>query len=393
MVALLLQLNLPRVAQSVVTLRQAGDLAAYLPDHISCRALEKKGRSRSAFISLARLSRGCRTLIHARNTCCWADATLATMLNPNVKLVLGFHGLDTQGALPRRHRWISRMANYLGARFVSVSQAGSDLLQREAGIPNERIDVIHTGIDRKKFSMASQGQRNKAKMQLGLTTDSLTIGSVGSLAPIKNHELLLRAFAKLLKTQGQKTELVLMGDGPCREPLVALAKHLGIDTHVTWLGQCQDVASNLAALDVYVCSSHSEGISNAMLEAMASGLPVVTTDVGDHGLILRDGIDGIVLKKAGVYAMATGLANLAASRALRKTMGYSARERTAGYDVNRMVANYETFYSRCLFPGGVTIVTKSSSALSHSASPYPISQAANGEAYAGTSGNDEQSYL
>ncbi len=392
-VSLLTRMNLPHVRHKVVTLRQAGSLVTFLPDHISCRALGKRGRSRSAFIPLAKLSRSQRTLIHARNTCCWADATLAAMLNPRVTLVLGFHGLETQRSLTTRHRWIARMAHYLGGRFVSVSESGSALLHREAGIPFDRIDVIHTGIDRKKFTVASRDQRENARSKLGLAPDTLAIGCIGSLTPVKNHEQLFRGFTKFLQTPGQKANLVLMGDGPCRSSLSNLTKHLGIESHVTWLGQCQEIASQLGAMDEYVCCSHSEGISNAMLEAMACGLPVITNDVGDHGLILRDGIDGLVLGEASVDAMASALVRLAGSCNVRKAMGISARERTVEFDVSRMVSRYESFYGRCLFPSGTTMITKSSKAIIPTRGSFALTEGADGASYVGTSGNDEQSLM
>ncbi len=389
-VTLLSRLHMPLVSQRVITLRNAGRLVASLPDHISCRALGKTGRSRSAFISLARLTHCSHTLIHARNTCCWTDATLAAILKPDVTLVLGFHGLEIQGLLPMRHRWIARLAHYIGGRFISVSESGRAMLHHQAGIPHERIEVIHTGIDRKKFTHPHVELRHKARIRLGITADTIAIGCVGSLTAIKNHEQLLRAFAAC-RHSGREAVLVLIGEGQHRTKLHRLADQLGVEKHVRLLGQCPEVAPLLTALDIYVCCSHSEGISNAMLEAMACGLPIITNDVGDHRLVVRHAVDGMVLDEATVDSLVVALIKLADSHALRGVMGASACERVKRFDVSRMVAEYEAYYHKCLFPSGATVVTKSSHAPILSGGPFVHPNATRDVHHAVTSGNDRES--
>ena len=132
----------------VVTLRGAGPLAARLPDHVSCRPIGATGRSRTICLKLARIAREWKaSVIHARNTGCWYDATVAGWLTPGARLVLGFHGLETGPTFSGRQRRLARLGLYAGARFVSVSEAGKRQLTAEAAIPPERVDVLINGID------------------------------------------------------------------------------------------------------------------------------------------------------------------------------------------------------------------------------------------------------
>ena len=100
----------------------------------------------------------------------------------------------------------------------------------------------------------------------------------------------------------------------------------------------------LAAMDLYVCCSSSEGMSNALLEAMASGLPAVVTDVGDNARILRDGIEGRIVEPISMTALAEALSSLAMAPARRRELGAAARVRAAEYDFGHTVAAYETYY-------------------------------------------------
>jgi len=148
LVALLRASDPARFRHVVVTLREAGSLSTRLPDHVACRAIAARGRSWSSGLALARTTRDCRAaVIHARNTGCWFDATVAGLLTPRCRLVLGFHGLKTDRALGRRQRRCARCAALLGARFVSVSEAGRRQLCDQAGIRADRIEVLRNGVN------------------------------------------------------------------------------------------------------------------------------------------------------------------------------------------------------------------------------------------------------
>jgi glycosyltransferase involved in cell wall biosynthesis len=177
--------------------------------------------------------------------------------------------------------------------------------------------------------------------EAGAGRDELLFGFLGALRPEKNLELLLRGFAL---ANIANARLALIGDGPCRPGLERLAAELGIGGRVIFAGRADQPALALPALDVFAMSSSTEQMSNAMLEAMATGLPVVTTNVGDSRELL--GKEGGVVTPAGdLGGYASALRAMAESAPLRRQAGAANRRRAvAEYSNERMVRAYEALY-------------------------------------------------
>ncbi|MCH7632961.1 MAG: glycosyltransferase, partial [Planctomycetes bacterium] len=147
MVALLNALDRGDALHLVVTLREAGALAAELRDDVACYAMRAKGRSWLTGPKLARVARTFgATVIHARGVGCWADALVARLLNPQVRLVLGFHGFEAGRRFSTWHRCIARCALAADATFASVSSAGVRQLIEQLGVPGERIRLLANGV-------------------------------------------------------------------------------------------------------------------------------------------------------------------------------------------------------------------------------------------------------
>lgn len=344
--ALLQEFDHDQMRHVVVTLRAAGRLTRNLPDRVSCVPLGLLGRSPLAGLRLGRVVRTQRAaIIHARNTGCWADAVIARLCQPRVKLVLGFHGLEHDGPMSDRELSRARWARRFGARFTTVSHAGSRLLQHQAHIDFSRITVLETGIDLERFVPAVRWAPSAVRKELGITSSTFVVGAVGSLSPVKDQATLLQAFAQAFD-HTQDTALILLGDGPMRSKLHEQAQALGIASHVSFLGNRDDVPDVLAALDVFVCSSESEGLSNSMLEAMACGIPIITTGVGDHARIIRSHLDGIVVPPGLPSRIAAELTFLFRDAATRHGLGEAARRRVTRFDIRSAATRYERFYTR-----------------------------------------------
>jgi glycosyltransferase involved in cell wall biosynthesis len=339
LVSLLHGFDPARGRHAVVTLRGAGSLAATLPDHVACRPIEAAGRSRSACLKLARLTREWKAnVIHARNTGCWYDATVASLLTPGSRLVLGFHGLETGRTFSRRQRRLARWGLCAGTRFTSVSNAGKRQLCEQADIAAERIDVLRNGIDLRPFAAPDPEARRKTRRRFRFDDSAFVVGIVGSLTPVKQHAVLIGAVARAVR-HVPAIRLMIVGDGPLRSTLgkAALrpdrAQAEGIAGHVCFTGWCDDVPAMLAGMDAYVCSSESEGMNNALLEAMAAALPIVATDVGDNAVVLRNQREGLLVKPGSTSVMAEALVHLAGSAMLRRRLsdaGRSARASLVG---------------------------------------------------------------
>lgn len=335
-----------KTRHAVVTLRQAGSLVTQLPDEVACCALGLEGRCRGAGLALASVIRSIRpAILHARNVCTWADSVVAAALVPQTRLVLGFHGLQDGGAFPRRMRMIARLARLTSdVRFTSVSHEGRDALCTQLSVPQSRVTVLGNGVDLERYTAVSPSRRMAIRQAQGWNDGDFVIGTVGSLTAVKGHDVLLEAFAQVWRSQSH-FRLMIVGDGPLDAQLRAKAVQLGIEQRATFAGRRGDVSEVLQGLDAYACSSQSEGVSNALLEAMASGLPVVTTAVGDHAMIVRGGIDGLIVPPNNSTRLAEAISMLCNDPDRAAILGRAARSRVENMGFCRVVAAYEDFYA------------------------------------------------
>lgn len=351
LLAILQRLEHREVRHAVVTLRHAGALSGALPDSVACCALNHAGCSRFAGVHLAGVARGWRAkLIHARNTGCWTDAVVAGMLS-RAQVILGFHGLEHDGRISGRHRRTARVASALGARFTAVSAAGRRQLHHETGVSLGRIDMLPNGVQNDRFVQRTRQQRRAIRAALGLQTTDCVVGIVGALTPVKRHDLLISASARVSQTVAG-LRLLIVGDGPLRATLARQATEAGVGGRVHFTGWRDDLPALLSAMDIYVCSSAAEGMSNALLEAMASGLSVVTTDVGDHARIVRHARDGLVTRPDSVEELAAAIEKLAADPTLRLRLARTARERVRAFSFDKTVRAYADYYRARLAPCG-----------------------------------------
>jgi glycosyltransferase involved in cell wall biosynthesis len=189
----------------------------------------------------------------------------------------------------------------------------------------------------------SGGSREIGRRTLGLDSEDLVIGTVGRLVAVKNQAMLLEALA-LVRAQGVRFKAVLAGEGPLLDDLQAQAARLGLSDRVLLAGNRRDVPDMLAAYDVFVLSSLSEGLSNVILEAMAAGLPVVATDVGGAGELVQPDRTGILVSSNDAEAMAAALLKLVRSPETRLAMGGAARASAEHFSLDAMIRQYERVY-------------------------------------------------
>ena len=348
LVSLLRATSLGGVRHAVVTLRAPGSLCSRLPDHVACIPLGAAGSSRFLGFSLARTVRRTRAkLIHARNAGCWADALMAGCLTPGLKVILAFHGLESEAGFSAKQRFLIKAARYLGSRFSTNSFCGRQQLLEQGGVPIDRVDVILGGVDLLLYKPATDEMRRSIRRELNLNDDAFVVGSVGSLTTVKRHCDLIESMRQLAKRL-PKLRLLIVGDGPLRSDLQRQARVAGLDRKIHFVGRREDVGTLLGAMDVYVCPSASESMSNAVLEAMASGLPVVTTDVGDHALTVRDGVEGRVVEKLNPAHISDAIVNLMLDPQGRSRMTVASRLRVESLSFERMTERYRVYYDNIL---------------------------------------------
>ena len=244
---------------------------------------------------------------------------------------------------PRRLRLERYMANRADC-VIPVSAKLADYLRTQVGVRLDRIVVLENGVDLSRFA----GPFPYARERLGLSPENFVVGSIGRLAAPKDFETLLRAF-HANASRIPSGVLLIAGDGPERSALEQVARELGLAARVRFLGARQDIPEILAALDVFVLSSRSEGFSNVILEAMASGLPVVATDVGDNARLVVPDETGILVPPGDRPQTADALLGLYRDHALRRRLGADARRRASEtFSLARMVGRYEALFSEVL---------------------------------------------
>src|ERR1019366_4040727 len=184
--------------------------------------------------------------------------------------------------------------------------------------------------------------RARVRRELGVGEDELCIGCVGNLIPVKDHITLLKAVDAFAKC-GRPWRLMIAGDGPQSPKLTEFVNsHEAWKNRVTFLGRSSSVPELLNAMDVYVLSSITEGISNSLLEAMATGLPVVVTATGGNPEVVVDGTCGILFPVCDARRLAEHLLRLQAGPEERSRLGEQALRRVRGsFSLEAMVLNYE----------------------------------------------------
>jgi glycosyltransferase involved in cell wall biosynthesis len=221
---------------------------------------------------------------------------------------------------------VGRVLGYFHRR-VSACLSLTEETRAEAmgfGIPAERIHLMPNGVDGRRFHPASPDERASARRALGLECERVVL-CVGRLSAEKNSIGLLDAWAAVDAKARQGTLLVLVGDGPDRVRVQSRAHAPDLRNQVVLAGHQSDVAAWYRAADLYVLSSHNEGLSNSMVEALASGLPVASTRVSGSSVLVESAAAGIVVDRNDVDSLARVIEELLADESKRTRLGRNAR--------------------------------------------------------------------
>ena len=258
--------------------------------------------------------------------------------------------LDLVGA-NRRYRLLRRLYRPLIHRFVPLSADLEAYLREQIGVPRERITRIINGVDTTCFRPhAGAGAAFRAERRW--PADVVVVGWVGRMEAVKNPLGLLTAFEALQRRHPDvagRFRLALVGGGSQYNAVAEAAQARGLGDAVWMPGPCDDVAGLLSAFDLFVLPSLAEGISNTILEAMASGIPVLATDVGGNRELVVAGRTGTVVPARDAEAMADVMAAYAREPGRLTAEGLAARRRAKeAFSIDAMVAAYVGVYDRVL---------------------------------------------
>lgn len=315
-----------RFAVRVYTLRPGGEVEAELgAAGVPVTSLDVGPRlaGRRAVVAMARAARALRAdgvdILHGYQ---WRPALVGAIVGRLARVPLLFAGKRSLTGDDAR----ARLAWRVIGRGVDTIVTNAVALRQEAvrdGVV-ARWEVIPSGVDVERFRSVPAAE--EAKRQFGLDPARPVIGTVGRLEERKRHDhLLLAARLTMVRANGRAPQVLVVGDGPLRARLERHAAELGITSAVRFAGGLADVRPALAAMDVFVLPSGAEGTSNALLEAMAAGRPVVATAVGGTGEILENGETGVLVAPGDVTALAAETLALVTDPARQAHLGAAAR--------------------------------------------------------------------
>jgi sugar transferase (PEP-CTERM/EpsH1 system associated) len=342
----------------VIALTEVTDFRKRLQrDDVECVALHKgPGHGAKLYPRLWRLLREKRpAIVHTRNLAALEMQAAAWAAGVPLR-IHGEHGRDVDDldGSSLRHQRLRRLYAPFVQRWVALSQDLERYLVGPVGIRPDKVVQIYNGVDARAFAPPAPLAPHAQALPPGIpgcpfhAPDHWLIGTVGRMAAVKNQTLLAQAFVRALQRDpafGQRARLVMVGDGPLRAQAQAVLDEAGAGA-LAWLpGERSDVADIMRGLACFVLPSLAEGISNTILEAMASGLPVVATAVGGNVELIEDGRTGCLVRPEDADAMATSLLQLFHAPDLARGFGEAGRARVeARFSMQAMVRAYAAAY-------------------------------------------------
>lgn len=350
-----------RYRHAIVALTEVTDFRRRIErDDVQYIALKKPpGQGLWLFPQVRRLLRELQpAVVHTRNIAALEMAAPAAWAGVPVRLH-GEHGWDASDpdGRNRKFRLIRRLYRPFVHHYIALSRHLERYLVRDVGIAPERVSQVYNGVDAQRFRPA--GTMRSAIAGSPFTgADAWLVGTVGRLSPVKDQVLLARAFVRALELApdaSDRLRLVIVGEGPLRGPVEEVLRE-GNAASLAWLaGDRGDVPDLLRGLDAFALPSLAEGISNTILEAMATALPIVATAVGGNFELLEDGVTGRLVPPRDVDTMARALLDdFRQPEAARERARRARAEVERRFSLDAMVHAYAELYDRLLARAGAS---------------------------------------
>lgn len=290
-------------------------------------------------------------IIHTRNLAA-LEATIPAWMAQVPGRIHGEHGRDVGdlNGTSRKHQWIRRIYSPFVKQYIALSQDLAHYLTQAIGINEKRVTQIYNGVDATRFHPAPHPQNipgcpfNRAEHWI--------IGTVGRMQTVKDQTNLAKAFVYALHTNPElrdRLRLVMVGDGPLRRESLDILQAAG-HAELAWLpGERNDMPEIMRGFDCFVLPSLAEGISNTILEAMATGLPIIATAVGGNVELVEDGNNGRLVPAADPASLAKAIVALAEDPESANALGHRSRKLVEDrYSLAGMVSSYQRIYEQAL---------------------------------------------
>ncbi len=352
-------LDSDRFTASIICLDKNGSASTWL-ERQDVKVFElHKGRGNSLAV-VPRLSRLCREqaidVLHSHNWGTLLETSLAKAyskssfahIHAERGTVLGSQ--VARGMKLKLRRTIMKWASSRADLLTTNSSVVAAKIESITGIRRDSVCLIPNGVNLPSTYHESYLRRDSLRAEFGLSRDTILVGTIGRLVSVKNFGLAINGLDAVRHRTGRDFRLMIVGDGPEMPKLKALATSLNLESVIYFLGKQDNVWKYLAAMDIYVNTSLSEGMSQSILEAMAAGLPVVATNVGDAEKMLCGPTPaGIIFPSGNATAMADSLVNVSLAEDTRLSFATNARQRHQSlYSEEAMIRGFASMYERAI---------------------------------------------
>lgn len=351
MLRILPRLNAGRYRVSLCLLKRPGELAEELRSlGVAVHVLPFKGRlAPTSLLALARLfRREGVSIVHAHVRESNTSSTVAAKLARVPVIIASIHNVDTMHG--GRRLLQDRILDRWRDAVVTVSDKVRDDYCAAVGIDPAKCVTIHNGLDLGAFTSGGR-PREAVRSELGLAPGDRIVITVARLVRQKGHEVLIEAAAATAAALPEARFLVV-GEGHRLDELSALAQGRGLGERILFLGPRSDVRDLYRASEVSCLTSWREGFSNVVVESLASGLPIVATDVGGNREAIEEGVSGFLVPAGDARGIASRLVELLRDEPRRAEMAEAARRRAARFSLEETIRTTEALYDRLLAAKG-----------------------------------------
>jgi glycosyltransferase involved in cell wall biosynthesis len=229
----------------------------------------------------------------------------------------------------------------LNKRFNTIITASNAIrdIHITDGVDKKKVITVYNGVDLVRFSNVN---KMKVRKELDIGNDEIILGMIANLSPVKNHRDVILCIKKF-HDNNINLHLVLAGDGPLRDDLQSFTEELGLNRYIHFLGRRKDIPDILSGIDIFVLASKTEGLSNALLEAMAANKPVVATNVGGNPEVVINQETGYLIPSNNPDALYDAIHKLVISESKCKKFGETGHGRVSEiFSVESMIEKYES---------------------------------------------------
>jgi len=352
LVNLINQMPVEKYRHAIICLKDSTDFRKRLKrKDVAIYSLNKKeGHDIGAFFRLYKLLRTIQPdIVHTRNLAaieCQLPAWFAGVKHR----VHGEHGWDVfdPDGNNVKYQLLRRLLKPLIHQFIPLSLHLQRYLNEKIRVTDNKITRICNGVDTTKFYPLNGAKKRLVDCPFALQSNELVIGTVGRMHGVKDQITLVNAYIVLLRKNQEfigSVKLIIVGEGPLRDEALQLLRREQLD-HEAWLpGERKDIAEIMRNFDLFVLPSQAEGISNTILEAMATGLPVIATEVGGNPELVQQDVTGSLVAKADPEALAETLLHYMLDKDKRQQQGNNGLQRILSeFSLNAMVKQYTNVY-------------------------------------------------